>query len=134
MFYPTAIGSEPQDSSIDSYPHWVRTMLGHAAASLIPLVASNRVGTETFDNSSITFYGGSFIAGPRGNVVAQVGAAKGALEHGNPDPAPDRGEGFVVAEFDLDALRVNRLAWGVFRDRRPELYKPLVTLDGGRHK
>ena len=57
IFYPTAIGSEPHDAGVDSYAHWTRTMLGHAAANLTPVVASNRVGVEAFDASSITFYG-----------------------------------------------------------------------------
>lgn len=131
LFYPTAIGSEPQDSSIDSYPHWCRTMLGHAAANLTPVVASNRVGKEEFEGSSITFYGGSFISGQRGEVLAQVGADSKALAHGNIDPSPKREEGYVTREFDLDELRRERVAWGVFRDRRPELYTPIVTLDGG---
>lgn len=104
-----------------------------------PVVASNRVGTEEFANGSrITFYGGSFISGIRGEVLAQVGAdgdaGKAVLAAGNIDPSPRRADGFVVREFDLDALRAERAAWGVFRDRRPELYGPLVTLDGGlRH-
>lgn len=130
LFYPTAIGSEPQDSSLNSYPHWTRTMLGHAAANLVPVVASNRIGTEEFKNSEITFYGGSFISGQHGEVLQQVGAAEGALKHGNLDPSPAKVEGFVVQEFDLDKCRAERLGWGVFRDRRPELYRPLVSLDG----
>ncbi|WIA16080.1 hypothetical protein OEZ85_012805 [Tetradesmus obliquus] len=128
LFYPTAIGSEPEDPSYNSYPHWTRTMLGHAAANLVPVVASNRIGTETWAKSSITFYGGSFISGQRGEVLAQVGAKE--LKDGNLHPNPDKVEGFVVHAFDLDQCRTNRLGWGVFRDRRPELYTPLVTLDG----
>jgi len=182
LFYPTAIGSEPQDPTINSYPHWTRTMLGHAAANMVggrcgallllfllpapfvtasrvlpqhsylhcappthpppqppapqtapqvPVVASNRIGKEAFDSSSITFYGGSFIGGAQGEVLQQVGADAKALVHGNLDPNPDKSEGFVVQEFDLDALRETRRAWGMFRDRRPELYRPLITLDGG---
>ncbi|KIZ01828.1 hypothetical protein MNEG_6133 [Monoraphidium neglectum] len=130
LFYPTAIGSEPQDSGIDSYPHWTRTMLGHAAANLTPVVASNRVGKEEFEKSSITFYGGSFISGQRGEVLQQVGGDKDFLQHGNLTPDPSKEEGFVVQEFDLDELRATRLGWGVFRDRRPDIYKPLVTFDG----
>ncbi len=75
----------------------------------MPVVASNRIGKEVFDGSSITFYGGSFISGQRGEVLQQVGAAAKALAHGNLDPAPERVEGFVVQEFDLDKLRVERL-------------------------
>jgi N-carbamoylputrescine amidase len=131
IFYPTAIGSEPQDASVTSYRHWARTMLGHAAANLTPVVASNRVGVETFERSEITFYGGSFIGGQEGEVVAQVGARPGANDDGALDPRPDKAaEGFCVATFDLDACATKRAGWGVFRDRRPELYGPLVTLDG----
>jgi N-carbamoylputrescine amidase len=131
IFYPTAIGSEPHDPSVTSYRHWARTMLGHAAANLTPVVASNRVGVETFEKSEITFYGGSFIGGQEGEVVAQVGARAGANDEGALDPNPDTSaEGFCVATFDLDACSVKRAGWGVFRDRRPELYGPICTLDG----
>ncbi len=115
LFYPTAIGSEPEEQGLDSEPHWLSCMLGHAAANLMPVVASNRVGTEEAGGSSITFYGSSFIAGPQGNVLAQAGRA---------------GEAVVTASFDLDALEEQRAGWGVFRDRRPELYGPLLTSDG----
>eukprot|EP00775_Hariotina_reticulata_P005991 gene5991-6229_t len=131
LFYPTAIGSEPKQPGYNSYPHWCRTMLGHAAANLVPVIASNRIGTETFEESDITFYGGSFIAGPTGEVLAQVGSTE--LANGNLDPNPQKVEGFVVQEFDLDQCRLNRAGWGLFRDRRPELYSALVTLDGA-HK
>lgn len=115
LFYPTAIGSEPEEQGLDSEPHWLSCMLGHAAANLMPIIASNRVGTEEAGGSSITFYGSSFIAGPQGNVLAQAGRA---------------GEAVVTAAFDLDALEEQRAGWGVFRDRRPELYGPLLTSDG----
>jgi N-carbamoylputrescine amidase len=134
IFYPTAIGSEPHDPTVTSYRHWARTMLGHAAANLTPVVASNRVGRETFSGppaSEITFYGGSFVGGQEGEVVAQVGAAPGANADGAIDPNPDKGaEGFCLATFDLDACAAKRAGWGVFRDRRPELYGPLASLDG----
>jgi len=115
LFYPTAIGSEPQDGSIDSKDHWQTCMLGHAAANLIPLVASNRVGVESDEESTITFYGSSFIAGPQGNKVAEANREE---------------ETFLVAEFDLDQLEVQRLEWGIFRDRRPDLYKIISSYDG----
>jgi len=115
LFYPTAIGSEPQDGSIDSRDHWQACMLGHAAANLIPLVASNRVGVEEDDDSKITFYGSSFIAGPQGNKVVEAGRVE---------------ETVLVAEFDLDQLETQRLEWGIFRDRRPELYRIITSLDG----
>lgn len=131
IFYPTAIGSEPHDPSVTSYRHWARTMLGHAAANLTPVVASNRVGVETFAESEITFYGGSFIGGQEGEVVAQVGASAEAIKDGAIDPNPDKtAEGFVKATFDLEACAVKRVGWGVFRDRRPELYGPICSLDG----
>lgn len=115
LLYPTAIGSEPQDPSLDSRDHWTRVMQGHAGANLVPVVASNRIGTEVADDVALTFYGSSFIAGPTGEIVAQAGRT---------------GEAVLTASFDLDAIAVRRAAWGVFRDRRPELYGPLMTLDG----
>lgn len=115
LFYPTAIGSEPQDGSIDSKDHWQACMLGHAAANLIPVIASNRIGLETDEDSSITFYGSSFIAGPQGNKLVEAGRSS---------------EEVIVHEFDLDQLEVGRLEWGIFRDRRPDLYTPIATYDG----
>ncbi|MGG3452647.1 N-carbamoylputrescine amidase [Paenibacillus rhizolycopersici] len=115
LFYPTAIGSEPQDGSIDSKDHWQMCMLGHAASNLVPVIASNRVGTETDEESSITFYGSSFIAGPQGNKVAEADRAEEAV---------------LVAEFDLDQLEIQRIEWGIFRDRRPDLYKIITSYDG----
>lgn len=115
LFYPTAIGSEPQDSAIDSKDHWQTCMLGHAAANLIPVIASNRIGTETDEDSSITFYGSSFIAGPQGNKIVEAGRTD---------------EEVLTAEFDLDELEVGRIEWGIFRDRRPELYHMIATYDG----
>jgi N-carbamoylputrescine amidase len=115
LLYPTAIGSEPHDASIDSRDHWQRCMQGHAAANLVPLVASNRVGTERGQQHEMTFYGSSFIADATGAKVAEAGRS---------------GEAVITATFDLDAVRAQRRAWGVFRDRRPELYAPLLTLDG----
>ncbi|WP_025696230.1 N-carbamoylputrescine amidase [Paenibacillus durus] len=115
LFYPTAIGSEPQDSSIDSKDHWQMCMLGHAAANLIPVVASNRIGPEEDEESSINFYGSSFIAGPQGNKIAEAGRDE---------------ETVLVGEFDLDALETLRIEWGIFRDRRPELYRLIASYDG----
>ncbi|RJF85024.1 N-carbamoylputrescine amidase [Azospirillum cavernae] len=115
LLYPTAIGSEPQDSSIDSQGHWTRVMQGHAGANLMPLVASNRIGREEGESCGITFYGSSFIAGPQGDIVAQA----------------DRdSETMLTAHFDLDRIAAQRASWGLFRDRRPELYGALLTLDG----
>lgn len=115
LFYPTAIGSEPQDGSIDSKNHWQACMLGHAAANLVPVIASNRVGVEEDEDSKITFYGSSFIAGPQGNKVIEADRSN---------------ETVLVAEFDLDQLETQRIEWGIFRDRRPDLYKVIATYDG----
>lgn len=115
LFYPTAIGSEPQDGLIDSKEHWQNCMLGHAAANLIPVIASNRIGVEEDDESNITFYGSSFIAGPQGNKVIEAGRTE---------------ESVLVAEFDLEQLETQRLEWGIFRDRRPDLYRIISTYDG----
>ncbi|MDP4159068.1 MAG: N-carbamoylputrescine amidase [Bacillota bacterium] len=115
LFYPTAIGSEPQDGSIDSKDHWQTCMLGHAAANLVPVIASNRIGVEEDDDSKITFYGSSFIAGPQGNKVVEANRID---------------ETVLVAEFDLDQLEKQRLEWGIFRDRRPDLYKIITSYDG----
>lgn len=115
LFYPTAIGSEPQDGSLDSKDHWQTCMLGHAASNLIPVVASNRVGVEEDEESKITFYGSSFIAGPQGNKVAE---------------ADRKEETVLVAEFDLEQLERQRIEWGIFRDRRPDLYKIISSYDG----
>jgi N-carbamoylputrescine amidase len=115
LFYPTAIGSEPHDASIDSSGHWQRTMQGHAAANVMPLIASNRIGTEKGERYEMTFYGTSFIADHTGAIVAQA--------------SRDREE-IITASFDLEAIRAYRHAWGVFRDRRPDLYHSLMTLDG----
>ncbi|RUS47291.1 N-carbamoylputrescine amidase [Cohnella sp. AR92] len=115
LFYPTAIGSEPQDGSIDSKDHWQMCMRGHAAMNLMPVIASNRIGAESDEDSSITFYGSSFIAGPQGNLVKEAGRTE---------------ETTLVAEFDLDQLEVQRIEWGIFRDRRPELYRAIASYDG----
>lgn len=117
LLYPTAIGSEPQDPGIDSRDHWQICMRGHAAANLVPVLAANRVGVESDDDSTITFYGSSFIAGPTGNMIAAAGRQE---------------ETFLSACFDLDQLEQQRLEWGIFRDRRPELYKLIVSSDGER--
>ena len=115
LLYPTAIGSEPEAPGVDSKDHWQRCMAGHAACNLVPVVASNRVGRETVGASSIEFYGSSFIAGPTGEILAEAGRTEEAV---------------LTASFDLDAFAVQRAEWGVFRDRRPDLYRPLLTLDG----
>ena len=110
LFYPTAIGSEPT-LNIDSKPHWQHAMQGHAAANIMPVIASNRIGTETDDESSMTFYGSSFIADQTGTIVEE---------------ADRETEAVLVHEFDLDAIAQMRREWGVFRDRRPEMYGTLM--------
>lgn len=116
LFYPTAIGSEPI-LELDSQPHWQRCMQGHAAANIMPLVASNRIGTETDEPTSMTFYGTSFITDATGEIVAQANRTDEAV---------------LVAEFDLDEIREKRQGWGVYRDRRPEHYSPIMKLDASR--
>jgi N-carbamoylputrescine amidase len=111
LLYPTAIGNEPQDANLDSREHWQRVMQGHAAANMVPVAASNRVGTERHEAATMTFYGRSFIAGPTGAIVAE---------------APRAGRAVITAQFDLEAIAVQRRSWGLFRDRRPDLYGVLT--------
>lgn len=113
IFYPTAIGSEPQDPTLDSRDHWQRAMQGHSAANLVPVIASNRVGTEVDDGIETTFYGSSFITDHTGAKIAE---------------APREGETIIYAEIDLEATAKARHAWGLFRDRRPELYTSVGKL------
>jgi N-carbamoylputrescine amidase len=116
LFYPSAIGSEPLDPTWDSSGHWQRVMQGHAGANLMPVIACNRVGFEPGRaDRSITFYGSSFIADNTGAKVAE---------------APRDAEAVLLATFDLDAQQIVRNSWGLFRDRRPELYMTLLTSDG----
>ena len=116
LLFPTAIGSEPQAPLYDSALHWQNTMRGHAAANIMPLAAANRVGKERGETGTeVTFYGSSFIADQRGEKVVEAGR---------------EGEAVITATFDLDAIGDLRRSWGVFRDRRPELYGPLISLDG----
>jgi N-carbamoylputrescine amidase len=104
LMYPTAIGSEPHDDSLDTSLRWRRAMQGHAVSNVIPVMAANRVGNE----AGQVFYGTSFIADHAGTIVSEL----------------DRTEtGVITAEFDLDFLNRHRAAWGFFRDRRPEIYK-----------
>lgn len=119
LLYPTAIGSEPHDPTIQSRDHWQRTMQGHSAANLIPVVASNRIGKEEGESCDITFYGSSFITDGTGAKVAE---------------ADETSETVLTATFDMAALHRQRLNWGLFRDRRPELYGDILTLDGGRRR
>ncbi len=113
LLYPTAIGSEPADPGLDTKDPWQRVMIGHAVANVVPVVAANRIGTEE-DQS---FYGASFICNHRGDKLAELGRDE---------------EGVIVQAFDLDELARMRAGWGFFRDRRPDLYEPLLTADGER--
>ena len=121
FFFPTAIGTEPPPAvPVNSRDHWQRTQQGHAAANLTPLVASNRYGLERSLQDPkglyIRFYGSSFIADAMGAKVAE---------------APEEGDAVLVHTFDLEATRELRDNWFVFRDRRPDLYGTLASLDGG---
>lgn len=108
LFYPTAIGSEPHDTSLDTAAPWQRAMQGHAVSNIVPIVASNRIGIEKDGlGSPQNFYGHSFIADHRGDLVKSFGKED---------------EGVLVHSFDLEFLARHRAAWGFFRDRRPDLY------------
>jgi len=125
LLYPTAIGSEPQDPTLNSMDHWQRVMQGHAAANMIPVVASNRFGTEILlseegtEMQRIIFYGRSFITDNTGAKIAEC-----------VDNTDDQPVVVVTAEIDTEKNRRERAAWGHFRDRRPDLYKVLLTKDG----
>lgn len=118
LFYPTAIGSEPI-LECDSMEHWRRTMQGHAAANIIPVVAANRYGLEEVypcvengnQSSSLNFYGSSFITDELGEIIESAGRDK---------------EEILYSEIDLDKNREDRLAWELFRDRRPKMYNKIV--------
>ncbi len=110
LFYPTAIGSEPHDASLDTRDPWRRAMQGHAVSNIIPVVAANRTGLEPGGGGGQNFYGSSFIADHRGDLVAELGRTD---------------EGVIAASVDLDFLATHRAAWGFFRDRRTDLYETL---------
>lgn len=123
LCFPTIIGSEPHDADMDTSGHWQRTMQGHAAANMVPVVAANRIGSETGigNNNSEqgaltgTFYGSSFIADHTGAKVAEANRLD---------------ECILMHEFDLEAIRQERQSFGFFRDRRPDMYGTLQTSDG----
>lgn len=118
ILYPSAIGSEPL-LGCDSAAHWQRVMQGHAAANIIPITAANRIGTETvvpcaengMQSSSLCFYGSSFLTGETGEILAQAGRDE---------------EGFITAGYNFEKIRETRMNWGLFRDRRPEMYEQLI--------
>lgn len=107
LFYPTAIGTEPHDTSLDTKDPWQRAMQGHAVSNIVPVVAANRIGIENGLGTPQNFYGSSFIADHRGDKVQELGRNE---------------EGVICASFDLDFLGTHRAAWGFFRDRRPDIY------------
>ncbi|HEY1751628.1 MAG TPA: N-carbamoylputrescine amidase [Caulobacteraceae bacterium] len=114
LLYPTAIGSEPHDPTLDTAAPWRRAMQGHAVANVIPVVGANRTGFEPWEDypgGGQRFYGSSFVSDHRGDLVAELGRDD---------------EGAIAATFDLDFLAAHRAAWGFFRDRRPELYGSLT--------
>jgi N-carbamoylputrescine amidase len=110
LFYPTAIGSEPYDAELDTSLTWQRAMQGHAVSNAIPVIAANRIGVENANGTEQKFYGHSFIADQRGDLLQSFG---------------NNEEGVLLQKFDLDAVNKYRAAWGFFRDRRPEMYKDL---------
>lgn len=115
LFYPTAIGTEPGYPDLDSSGHWQRVMQGHSAANCVPVVASNRIGPEEGASCDITFYGQSFITDHTGAKLAECDHESQAM---------------ITAELDLEMMRRERQAWGLFRDRRPDLYSGVTRLTG----
>ena len=120
LFYPTAIGSEPI-LDCDSSAHWQRVMQGHSAANIVPVVAANRIGLEEVkptdanggQQSSLTFYGSSFITDETGEIVAEASRDK---------------EEILISQVDIQAVRTMRTSWGLFRDRRPTIYKEIMGM------
>ncbi|MFC5706320.1 N-carbamoylputrescine amidase [Aeromonas eucrenophila] len=121
LLYPTAIGSEPGAAALDSRDHWQLTQRGHAAANIMPVIAANRIGREVATQDpelQMRFYGSSFITDHKGALLAEA----------------DRdSQGVLVQELDLAAMAEERLSWGIYRDRRPEMYGALLSLDGRSH-
>ena len=107
LFYPTAIGSEPENPALDTQPRWRRAMVGHSVSNVVPVVAANRIG----DEGGQVFYGSSFISNEGGDFLAEMNRTD---------------EGFIAATLDLDQIAELRAGWGFFRDRRPELYGALT--------
>ena len=120
LLYPTAIGSEPVEAGgTDTRAMWQRAMVGHAVSNLCYIGAANRVGTESVEGLAQTYYGSSFIADYTGEKIAEANTTE---------------ETVLVAELDLEVARGFRASFGFFRDRRPELYGPILTLDGSTRK
>ena len=116
LLFPTAIGSEPVLPK-DSKSHWQNVMKGHAAANIMPVLAANRVGVEAMGKSSMKFYGSSFIADQHGDFVTEMNREE---------------EGIRFAEFDLSEIAKERFGWGVYRDRRTDLYEDLLKHDASK--
>jgi N-carbamoylputrescine amidase len=117
ILYPTAIGSWPNSVDTQALDHWQTVMQGHAAANVVPVVASNRIGVEQGESCSIRFFGSSFICDHRGQMLLT---------------ADEDEPGTLVHELDLQGATDYRLQWNLFRDRRPEMYRGIMTLDGNR--
>jgi len=117
LLYPTAIGSEMDKPDLDSKNHWQNTMRGHAAANIMPVIASNRIGQESSNDLSMEFYGSSFISNHLGELVSE---------------ADRESEKIITHTFDLDLIKQYRRDWGVYRDRRTDLYNEILTLDGNK--
>ena len=117
LLYPTAIGSELDKPDLDSKNHWQNTMCGHAAANIMPVIASNRIGKESSNNLSMEFYGSSFISNHLGELVIE---------------ADRESENIITHTFNLDLIAQYRRDWGVFRDRRTDLYDEILSLDGNQ--
>lgn len=115
LLYPTAIGSEPGYPDLDSCGHWQRVMQGHSAANCVPVVASNRIGLEKGESCDVTFYGSSFITDHTGEKLVESDRTSHDV---------------ITAALDLETMRRERVAWGLFRDRRPDLYGGVLDLDG----
>ena len=112
LFYPTAIGSEPYDTALDTHKQWQRAMQGHAVSNAVPIVAANRIGLEDNEGAKQKFYGHSFISDHRGELVERFGA---------------NDEGVLVHTFDLSLIENYRADWGFFRDRRTDLYAKSIV-------
>jgi N-carbamoylputrescine amidase len=111
LLYPTAIGSEPEAPAVDTRDRWQRAMIGHSVSNVVPVAAANRIGNE---NGQL-FYGSSFITDHRGEKLVELGRDE---------------EGVAVATVDFEEIKKTRASWGFFRDRRPDLYRALLTADG----
>jgi len=109
IFYPTAIGSEPE-IEVDSKAHWQRVQQGHAAANMVPVIAANRIGEEVGESCTLTFYGASFMSDCTGAVIEEATREK---------------EQIIYAEYDLEEAAKQREYWALFKDRRPEMYEKI---------